>query len=645
MSVIAGIYRSEEAPFESEERDHLLQAMERYPGSGTGEWEANAVWLACRHQWIAPESPGEQLPRYDASRRLAITADAILDNREELFERLGISRDRRRTLSDNELILLAYERWGAEAPSHLNGDFAFVIWDAGRRRLFGARDPLGNRTLYFTASGGRFAFCTAIRPLLALPGVSPKLDEDWLSEYMAIPSMLDAASACLTVYGAIRQLPPAHRLTLALPGQAELSSYGSLAPTERLRFRTDAECVEAFRDVFRRAVRAKIRTGREVGASLSGGLDSGAVVSYAAKALEEEGKILHTYSCVPPNDFVDWTSSGCVANERPFIEATVRHIGHLDAHILDLPDCNPFTEIDELLDIREMPYKAFENAFWIKALYAQAERQGVGVLLTGAQGNHTISWGPAIDYYARLLKRLRWLKLYRELRLYSRRMRVGRSRLLPVLGKEAAASLIPLSFPPSEPAFPSMIHPDFAARTKVYDRIKHEDVGLEQGRENPWRLRERHFDSASIGNLIGTSGAKFSINFGLWERDPTADHRVIRFCLALPTEQYVRGGMDRALVRRATEGVLPDHVRLNQRLRGVQGVDWVHRMRGHWPAFLLELRLMCKDSLVAGILNVPQAAASLARIGDSPRPELAMDDDARFLMRCLIVYRFLKRVS
>lgn len=646
MSMIAGLLFKRDRAYMPETIEHLMRGIQPYRADGSGWWSEGAAALVCAHQWITPESRGETGPYVDKRRSLAIAADAILDNREELFGRLGIPLDRRGEMADRELILLAYEKWGVDSPAYLIGDFAFVISDSRAECLFGARDPLGNRTLYFTENDQRFAFSTAIRPLLGLPGTNRGIDEHWLSEYLAIPTMLDAADPGSTPYSAVRQLPPAHCFRISATSSLSIRRWGSLVPSEKLRYRTDGEYIEAFRDVFGQAVQAKLRTYKGVSASLSGGLDSGAVVSFAARILVQEGKKLHTFSHVPSPDFVDWTPSSLVANERPFIEATVRHVGgSLREQYLDLSGMDPFSEMDELLDIREMPYKAFENSFWVKALYDHAGRQDTGVLLTGAQGNHTISWGPALEYYTRLFKRLRWIKLYGELQHYSRRARIGRSRLLPFIGREALNSVMPGGSTEAEDAFPSMIHPDFARKTGVLDRLKSGEAGFSLRDTDVWSQREEHFDSPAIQNLIGTSGAKFSLRYGLWERDPTADARVIRFCLALPTDQYVKHGMDRALVRRAMQGHLPDAVRLNQRVRGVQGVDWVHRMRGAWPQFMDELRALAQDSMVDGLINTPQVIAGIERIRQGASSELAMDDDVRFLMRCLIVYRFLKRSS
>ncbi|MEK0315283.1 asparagine synthase-related protein [Cohnella sp. 56] len=644
MSVIAGVFFKRGKDRVLQTLDMLYRRIQCFPGDSAGYWSEGAVGLACRHQWITPESRSEKLPYVPDGQALAITADAILDNREQLFERLGISLARRGEMTDSELILHAYVRWGVDTPVYLIGDYAFAIWDSRSACLFAARDPLGNRTLYFTDNEERFAFCTAIEPLLRLPRTDSRINEVWLSEYLAIPTMLDSTDPSSTVFSAVRQIPPSHSLMISGSNRLILSRFDWLALSGTLRYRRDHEYIEAFHEVFSEAVRSKLRTYKAVGASLSGGLDSGAVVSYAATALQQDNRELQTYSYLPPGDFVDWTSSSFVANERPFIEATVRHVGgNIREEYLDLASQDPFSEMDELLNIREMPYKAFENSFWVKALYDNAGRQGAGVLLTGAQGNHTISWGPALDYYTRLLKRMRWIRLHQELRAYSRRMRVGRSRLLPLLGKEAVRSVLPVSLQNSDDEFPAMIHPDFALRMRVRERLKEGGADAALHEVGVWSQRERHFDSAAIQNLIGTSGAKFSLRFGLWERDPTADLRVIRFCLSLPTEQFVKQGMDRALIRRATKGRLPDIVRLNQRVRGVQGVDWIHRMQPVWAQFISELRALSKDSLVAGLINIPLVTAGIRRIEHGARSEFAMDDEVRFLMRCLIVYRFLKQ--
>lgn len=640
MSAIAGLLNEQE-PVAVEAASLMMRALEKYPTHHVRTWHDRHVFLGCHAQWFTPESVHDRQPCREEGQSLVIAADAIIDNREELFARLQIERDRRQRMTDSDLILAAYRKWGEEAPNYLIGDFAFVLWDEGRRRLFGARDLAGSRTLYYVHRPEQFAFCTVMSPLLALPGVGSELDESWLAEFLAIPIILDTIDVRSTVYRRIGQIPPAHSFTFE-KGGLKVRRYGSLAAdVPKLKLKTDGEYEEAFREVFREAVVSKLRSCRNVGASLSGGLDSAAVVSFAAAPLRERGKTLHTYSYVPREDFKDWTPRSMAADETPYIRDIVDRVGPISHSYMDFAGSNSFDEIDDLLGSMEAPYKFFENSYWFKGILARASEQDVGVLLHGGNGNYSISWGPAMDYYAVLLRRLRWVRLYRELAQYGKNMRVGRSRLLPYIGKLAFAN--PSRKPLAD--IPMLIHPDLAARTGVFDRLKGHDVGLTDAWMNEFEARTYQFDNLSVLNHQGTSSTKLSLRYAVRERDPTCDPRVVRFCLSVPVEQYVQGGMDRALVRRATAGYLPDSVRLNQRVRGVQGADWIHRVLPSWGKLAEELRLLCEDPRASGLLNVAQVRSSLAEMGDPPRPDRAFDRHARLLMQSLVVYRFLKQCA
>lgn len=164
-------------------------------------------FLGSHAKWITSESINEQLPYYDYETQLVITADAIIDNRNELFDRLQVEKVHRREMPDSKLILLAYQKWGEHVPKYLIGDFAFMIWDERKQLLFGARDFSGSRTFYFYRNQNQFAFCTSIQPLFSLPYVGKELNEQWLAEYLAIPNMLDTIDAFSTVHKNIEQVP------------------------------------------------------------------------------------------------------------------------------------------------------------------------------------------------------------------------------------------------------------------------------------------------------------------------------------------------------------------------------------------------------------------------------------------------------
>ena len=641
MSAIAGFVRFDGQEAGIRDGEAMMEAMRAYVADDVRKKCAGSAFLGCRIRWITPESRGERMPEGDPNGRLLIAADAILDNRKELFGRLQLPPARFADMTDSELILLAYRRWGRRSPEYLVGDFAFMIWDADRRELFGARDLFGSRSLYYHRDNRRLAFSTTIEPLLALPGIPRKLNEEWLAEFMAIPEMFESTDAEATPYLQIRQVPPGHAI-VASEGQVSVASYGSLEPEEPLRLKSDREYEEAFREVVGEAVRCRLRTFREVSATLSGGLDSGTVAAFAATELRKEGKTLRSFSSVPAPGFADWTSRGTVADERPYIRATARHVGNIAESHMSFEGISPLTEVDEWLDLLETPYKFFENSYWLKGIHEQAGRQGAGVLLTGARGNFTVSWGPALEYYALLLRRMKWLSLSRELRAYGSNKGIGRKRLLSAIGRLAFPSLAQRGRSEPRPELPAMlIHPDFAARTGVFDRLRSGEAAA----ADPLELRRSKLGSLAAANKNGATASKLSLRYGVWERDPTCDLRVVRFCLAVPFEQYVRNGQDRSLIRRATASVLPDEVRLNQRVRGIQGADWVHRAAPMWPRLLEEVGRLCKDSRASAYLHVDRIREAASGIGREPRPELAFHPEMRLLMRSLIIYRFIQRFA
>ncbi|UVI31622.1 asparagine synthase-related protein [Paenibacillus spongiae] len=645
MSAITGIVNFDQAPISFELRDQVMHALHKYPADDIQTWNSGSVFMGCCAQWITPESVHEQLPYYNCDLKLAITADAIIDNRSELFDRLQVPYYDRKRMPDSELILLAYRNWGESSPQYLIGDYAFVIWDEDKHQLFGARDLYGNRTLYYHYNRRQFAFCTAIQPLFVLDDVKKELNELWLAEFMTIPVMVESGDTNSTVYRNIHLVPPAHSFTIR-DGQMSLAQYGSLAPREYLRMKTRGEYAEAFRDVMQQAVDARLRTHGQVGAALSGGLDSGTIASFAASRLRDFDKPLHAYSYVPARDFKDWMAHGRVADETPYIEETIRYVGNIRGNLLDFPGASPLSEVDDWLELLEMPYKYFENTFWIKGIFEKARQEDVKILLLGARGNQTISWGPASYYYGLLLKKLKWVELYRELKLYSSRQGINQSRLLKAIGRQAFSTAPERSLINDQADIPRMIHPEFIRRTDVFSKLQERD-GQISGflRKDAMEARSNHLQSLIIANMRGTKSTKLSLKYSVWERDPTCDPRVVRFCLSVPIEQYVGQGMDRALIRHATKGYLPDQVRLNQRVRGTQGADWIHRILPAWPAFKQELEQLCKDPDVSGVLNAGSIQATLNQLGGMPRPKDAFQPETRFLMRCVIVYRFMKSMT
>jgi asparagine synthase (glutamine-hydrolysing) len=640
MSAIAGIYHLNKEPVSPDHYGRLMDPLLKFPANDTQVWIKKEVFIGCHAQWITPESINEQLPYYDYDSQQVITSDAIIDNRDELFEKLRIDIHMRKEIPDSLLILKAYQKWGEDCPKYLIGDFAFMIWDEKQQKLFGARDFSGGRTLYYYTNSSKFAFCTLIKPLLNLPYVGKELNEEWIAEYLVIAGMVDVADTSITPYKEIKQLPPAHSISVA-DGQISIKRYCYLTTDKVLKYKSNDDYIEAFQEVFQQAVSSRIRTHKKVGSQLSGGLDSGSIVSFAARELKKENKQLHTFSYIPPSDFLDYTGSHVIANETPFIKSTVDFVGNIKDYYFDFNDKNSYSEIDDIMNIMEMPYKFYVNSFWLKGMFDEANKREIGVLLNGGRGNLSISWGDAFSYYSKLLKRLRWIRLFSEVNLYSLNVGAGRKRIL--------SSVLRHTFPTRQEKYRAnselpLINPGFAKRTNIHSKLRFygfDESGRSELRDSTM-LRKKHFEQIFEWNASNSLATKLSLRYSLWKRDPTNDLRLIKFCLSLPEEQYVQDGLNRALIRRATKDYLPDSIRLNMKVRGVQGADWVHRLIPNWKEFCAEVDSMCLDKEFMNIVNEQKLQEARLSLKEYVKPEDAYSKQLKSLMDSLIVYRFMK---
>lgn len=370
MSGIYGMVRLDGAPVTREMLEPPAVAMAGWGADGHGQWLGEQTGLGFLSLHTTPESFHERMPAsLRAVPHLFITADARIDNRDELFHALHVLAPGRTRTPDSSLILLAYERWGADCVKRLLGDFAFAIWDARERLLFCARDPLGCRPFYYHCSGRTFLFASDIKGILA--GMeSARLNEPLLAAHLQMRSYY--ARKAQTFYENILKLPAGHTLLLT-GGALRLNRYWF---PENVPVRAAAAEGE-LRDLFRQAVDCRLRSAFPVAAHLSGGIDSSAVTLQAARLLQTEGRELAAFSWSPPR--------GNGSNEYRRIDAVCRqedlrceYSPVTAASLLRVMDRDFTTEPVELLP-RE------EN------VQLRAEALGIRVILSGWGGDEGIT--------------------------------------------------------------------------------------------------------------------------------------------------------------------------------------------------------------------------------------------------------------
>lgn len=555
MSGIVGIFRCDNGDAQEHELRKMLDTISHRGSDASGTWSGGPAGLGNCLRWTTPESVHEKLPRTNCSGVHVIAADARIDNRDDLIRTLGI-RTTSRFVTDSDLILEAYGKWGENCPEHLIGDFSFAIWDHPERKLFCARDSAGIRSFYYYFSPELFVFGSEIKALTALAAVPAVLNEVRIGDYL-INLYEDRA---MTFYKDIFRLPASSTLTVR-PGHMHLRTYWRLDCGRELRLRDDGEYASAFREVFDEAVKCRVRSAFPVGSALSGGLDSSAIACTARNVLSarEPQAGLHTFSIIfpglPEQDLR-------VIDERPHIDEVLR-TGNFTPHFIRGDQLSPMEDVS-LVHHHLDEANFAPNLYLHWGMYRAASQNGVRVFLDGLDGDTTISHG--FEYLEELARHFRWKQLHTEASLLAKHL-FGGARTRRVIWNYCLRDMTPVWMHRAWRLLhgrfgevrsnSTLVHPDFTRRIALRKRAQ-----SLTNNSRPRSAREYHHKVLTLSLYAHTleMADKASAAFGIEARYPFFDRRLIEFCLALPATQKLANGWNRVIFRRAMEGVLPPNI-------------------------------------------------------------------------------------
>ena len=518
--------------------DAMLAAFGGHREDGA-RWTEGMAGLGCRRlpAFAAGEDRPEAALRFDRDAGLVLAADARLDDRGALCAALGVPGAERPGLTDSDLILRAYVRWGRDCPNHLLGDYAFAVWDARHRRLFCARDPVGVRPFYYARTPDRFLFASSVEAVLAAPGVSCALDEATVAAFLI---RIGFWSPDRTFFRAVRKLPPGHALTID-DGATRLDRYWRPEQTPEARPATDQVHAEAFLDLFSRAVKDRLRGADPVGVHLSGGLDSSSVAVLAARELRRQGR--------PPPLAFSWLPE---LGGRPPREDHAREYALVDAVCeqegLQVFHRSPGPE-DVIAVLRHDVVRPGVHIHMNEEVVQRcAAQRGVRVLLSGWGGDEAVSC-KGRGYYEDLLLRGHWARLCAEYRARGKGLRSFLAEvLLPLVHPDLPRSLRRLRRGKDPRRRRWLIDPAFARRAKPLPETILRPFSVRY-------LQLRLLRSGHLGERMegwAASGARRGIEY----RYPLLDRRLLEFALGLPPEQFRRGRWNRWLMRHALGAAL-----------------------------------------------------------------------------------------
>src|SRR5215468_4289767 len=280
MSGFAGVIRlgsGETAAAEDARRiEKMAQAIAFRGPDAQGTWSRPDVHFCFS---LLKTGPAPQTPTQPCSLdgRTWLLGDVRLDGRDELLRRFKKRGERvEPSISDEELVLHVFQIFGENGIAGLDGDFSFVLWDTGKKKLAGFRDLTGSKPFFYLASESVFAFGNTLDALRFSPGFHGKLDEAFLGEYLIASWCHDLER---TVYQQVRRLPPAHMLDFSADG-LHVRKVSQFPMEETVKYKQAEDYIEHYRELLHAAVKDRLPEKPSI-VFMSGGLDSTTVAAEA----------------------------------------------------------------------------------------------------------------------------------------------------------------------------------------------------------------------------------------------------------------------------------------------------------------------------------------------------------------------------
>lgn len=574
----------------------MLAAQSVYAPDPPASWSDGRIAVGRRLFRLLPEDRFDRGPAVSTDGSGALVADIRLDNREEIAAALGLASGEGARLSDTDLLLKALDRWGEVALDRILGDFAFAWWQAERRTLLLARDPMGQRPLHFHRGDGFLAFSSMPKGLHALAEIPRSPDRRAVADFLA----LLPETGRETYFEGIEKVCAGEIVSIDASGPKARRFWDPRPP--ELRLKRPEDYAEALREQLDRAVAVRLRgAGEAVAAHLSAGLDSSAIAATAARLLAPEGKRVTAFTAVPREGYDVSGLGNVIADEWPLAAAVATMHSNVD-HVRIAPSAvSPLDELGRNFFLFERPFLNLCNGVWTAATLDEARRRNLPVLLTGMAGNASFSFH-GFPLLHRLLRRGRLIRLAGEAaRLRGRGTRLGTiasQTLGPIVPRALWRTIGRLRGADSSLGAIAAIDPARADELGIRQRA------VERGHDLDYRPRA---DSVAMrlgmlrrvdpGNYVKGTLA----GWGVDQRDPASDRRLVEFCLSVPLDQYLADGRPRALARLAFADRLPRALLLEPR-KGMQAPDWHEGLCSARSGIAEE---------VAAIADCPEAADTL----------------------------------
>lgn len=518
-----------------------------------------------------------------------------LDNRDDLLGHFvgGLNGD----TSDVGLVMAAYLQWGDDFLSRIVGDFVLSLYDPRSCTLFLARDPFGTRTLYYLLNEERVIWSTTLEALIVATGIDPEVNDEYVAGYLALhPEM------SLSPYKKISAVVPGHVVEIR-KGHVQSRRFWKLDPEHEIRYHNDSEYEEQFRQLFREAVRCRLRSDGPVWAELSGGLDSSSIVCVADQILDAGEASTPRVETV---SYIDEDST--TFYDRSFIRVVEEMRGRAGHHLQSEKHWVSFVSPETTFISKPHTGVCVEGTH--KWLSREMHAGNATVLLSGLGGDQLLwSVREATPELTDLIYRRQPLALHRRIRVWSDILKQPYYR---TLWQDA---VVPLMNPSLTALFQRQLKPapwlsrGFVKSGHIKERL------LLPPDPFGYRLPSSRRQASMVQFIISSiAEGECWENAGFDKTYPFLHRPLVEFLMSIPFEQKLRGDETRSLMRRALKNVLPPKV-LNRKSKGVVGETFCRGLADQWTVLepMLADARVCQRGYVDAKLF--RSALDLARHG------------------------------
>lgn len=508
---------------------------------GEGMYRDDLVGLLNRRLAIIDRNGGDQ-PIYNENKSLVVVFNGEIYNHHTLREELSTKGHRFATMSDTEVIVHAYEEWGAEAFDRFDGMFAFALYDKTRHKLTLARDQFGIKPLYFAPVDKHFMFSSEIIPLLNTGLIPRKVNDRILFRYLKYRVHEDNRD---TFFEGIYRLLPGEMLSIDVTGYG-LRMYSSLSKQllsqKVIDPKTDSDVKEHFHSLLTQAVAERLISEVPVGTALSGGIDSSTIVSLVHSLMKEDasqttavGARQKTFSAVFP---------GAVNDEEKYIDHLSQALPESDNHkVIPLAktfkaDLIDFVRTQEEPTISTGPYAQYQVMNLAKEhVTVLLDGQGADEMLAGYLPYYAV-------YFAQLLKENKLMTLARE--MWGARDVVTKFIRMKYEQWTKSAHIIKPESLLTESFTSRFVSEEFLPIKNNLKARLHEDI-FKNSLQSLLRYEDRNTMRVSLEGRV-----------------PFLDKELIQYIFSLPDRFIIRSGWNKWILRQSVKGKLPDKIRLRR---------------------------------------------------------------------------------